>query len=59
MEKLKGSISVESRLGFGSTFILLLKTKKFDFSDKTNFTVSTLISLTFLDVRFKNDPQSA
>jgi len=39
MEKLQGSISVESRLGYGSTFTLWLKTKRCKKRDKRALTV--------------------
>jgi signal transduction histidine kinase len=42
MEKLQGTISVESRLGCGSTFTLWFKTKRFDNRDSKTLTVRYL-----------------
>lgn len=39
MEKLQGTISVESRLGCGSTFTLWFKTKRFDNRDSKTLTM--------------------
>jgi K+-sensing histidine kinase KdpD len=52
MEKLQGTISVESRLGCGSTFTLWIKTKRFDNRNSKTLTVR-YIQYYVLDGRFQ------